>query len=210
MPELSIKPLYSKAYAAYKTHWRFLVPVTLIAAGIQFGLNFLTNQFTQPALTIPSSLISWAINTTVTIGLINIYLKLVDTNTADYPDLYQKFALVGKMLLTSLIYGFIIFLGLIFFIVPGIILSLKYMFYSYYIVDQNLSPIDSLKQSSSLTKGHKSKLFLLALSLFVFNLLGALPALVGLLFTLPISMLIMANTYRELNPKKLATSTAPA
>lgn len=205
MPKLHIKALYQKAFAIFKLHWKFLVPITLLAGVIQYGLNFLTNQFAQPALAIPSSLISMAINTAVSIGLINVYLKLHDTNSADYPDLYTKLRLVGKVILSSLLYGLIITVGLILFIIPGFIFMIKYLFFSYLIVDKDLNPIEALKESSRLTKGHRWQLFLLALSMALLNLLGTLLAFVGLLFTVPISMLVMTQAYRQLNSKPLST-----
>lgn len=201
MSKLKLKTLYQKAFATYKLHWKFLVPITLIAGLIQYGLNFLTNQFTQPALAIPSSLISLAINTTVTVGLINVYLKLHQTNSADYPDLYSKLHLVGKMILVNLLYGLITTVGLILLIVPGLIWALKYMFFPFLIVDKNLNPMEAIKASGRLTKGHYWQLLLLVLSMGLLNTLGALLIFVGLLFTIPISMLVMTQVYKKLSTK---------
>jgi hypothetical protein len=205
MPKLAIKALYQKAFATYKLHWKFLISITFVAGIIQYGLNYLTNQFTQPALAIPFSLISLAINTTITVGLINVYLKLHDTNSADYPDLYSKLHLVGKMILSNLLYGLIITVGLILLIIPGLIWALKYLFFSFLIVDKNLNPVEAIKASGRLTKGHFWQLLLLVFSMGLLNTLGALLAFVGLLFTIPISMLVMTQAYRQLSSKPIST-----
>jgi uncharacterized membrane protein len=208
MPKLQLKVLYQKAFAIYKLHWKFLVIITFGSSLIQYGLNFLTNQFTQPALAIPSSLISLAINTTITVGLINVYLKLHDTNMANYPDLYSKLNLVGKTILANLLYGLIITVGIILLIVPGLIFAIKYLFFSFLVVDKGLNPIEALKQSGRITKGHRWQLLLLALSMALLNLLGTLLVFVGLLFTLPISMLVMTQAYRQLNVKPVPTQAS--
>ncbi len=208
MPKLSIKPLFLKAFAVYKTHWQYLSLITLATFGLQFGLNYLTNQLTHPALVIPFSFISWLVNTLITLGLINFYLKLVATNQPNYKDLYSQVKLVGNIIIGSLIYGLIVLAGLILFIIPGIIFSLKFMFYSYLIIDKGLNPLEAIKKSGQITQGYKWQIFFIALISGLINILGFLPFFVGLIFTIPLTMLVMTYVYKKLNPQKLATPQA--
>ena len=83
-------------------------------------------------------------------------------------------------------------------IIPGIIWGIKFQFFSYFIVDKGLGPIEALKRSSTITKGAKWDLFLFGLLVWLINLLGALCLLVGLFATIPTTGVAMAFVYHKL------------
>jgi uncharacterized membrane protein len=89
-------------------------------------------------------------------------------------------------------------LGFIALIVPGVILAMGLMFVPYIVIDRGLGPIEAMKESWRVTKGHKWQLFLLFLALIGLNILGAIALIVGLLVTIPITMLAAAHAYRTL------------
>jgi len=80
--------------------------------------------------------------------------------------------------------------------VPGIILALAFIFSSYLIVDKGKGPIEAMKESWRITKGHWWKLFLLVLAIIGLNILGFILLLVGLLVTIPVSMIALSHAYR--------------
>jgi len=106
------------------------------------------------------------------------------------------------------------FLGTLLLIVPGIILGIKFMFFSYFIVDKNAGIIESLEKSAELTKGSKTNIFLLALLLWLINAAGALCLGIGLIITMPLSMTAVAYVYRKLHvpepPVATVTGLSPA
>ncbi len=103
-----------------------------------------------------------------------------------------------KYITANILSTIAVVVGLILFIVPGIILGLGLIFASYYVVDYKESPIDALKKSWALTNGHKLTIFALILILIVINVLGALALFIGLLVTMPISMFAVAHVYNVL------------
>lgn len=80
--------------------------------------------------------------------------------------------------------------GLLFLIVPGIYLGLKYQFFGYLIVDRGMGPFEALKESGRLTEGAKTDLFVFWLSLFCGILV--IMIVLGLLIALPIGLLMAA------------------
>jgi uncharacterized membrane protein len=80
---------------------------------------------------------------------------------------------------------FLIILGLIFFIIPGIYLMVRFMFTNQLLIDKDLSIGEAFSQSAQLTKGVKLKLLgfvfvsivVVILSLFAF-LFGIIPAII--------------------------------
>jgi uncharacterized membrane protein len=124
-------------------------------------------------------------------------LKLVDGVKPEFKDLYYITKLFNFMLAT-LIKGFIVIVGLLLFIIPGIIFSIKLQYTEYFIVDKKMDAIDAIKASWEITKGVKGNLFLLGLLLGLINILGFLCLIVGLVITVPLSMVANAYVYRKL------------
>jgi hypothetical protein len=59
-----------------------------------------------------------------------------------------------NLVVGSLIYISFTFLGLLVFIVPGIIIAVRLSFYCFFIVLDDLKPVDALKKSAQVTKGY--------------------------------------------------------
>jgi uncharacterized membrane protein len=86
-------------------------------------------------------------------------------------------------------------------------------FSQYLVIDKNMGPIDAIKKSWSMTKGHTWDLFLLLLVVIVLIAIGAALLGVGLLVTLPISTVAVAYVYRKFSaaePAAPATQPQPA
>lgn len=108
-----------------------------------------------------------------------------------------------KYVLASVLFSFIILIGFIFFIFPGIYLMYKYYFVLYIIVDDpNISIIDAFKRSGAITKGYKIDLFILELSFIGWIFLGILTMGLGMLYVLPYINLAYVNAYKTLSKNK--------
>ena len=128
----------------------------------------------------------------------------LDATTPSSPHFLANLALVRTVstklsVLVSLVKTVAVIVGLILFIVPGIIIGIKLQFASYLVVDKNMGVVDALNKSSEMTKGIKMNLFLFGILLFLINVLGFLALIVGLLVTIPLSMVATAYVYRKLS-----------
>jgi uncharacterized membrane protein len=148
------------------------------------------------------------VNVLVELGLIAFILKAHDdvakVKLADlwYPKAFLPYLAVKIMTTIAVL------IGLVFLIVPGIVLALMFIFATYLVVDTGKGPIEALKESSRITKGHKWGLFVLMLALIGINILGLLALGVGLLISVPVSLLAIAHTYRLLSKASPAPATA--
>jgi uncharacterized membrane protein len=100
-----------------------------------------------------------------------------------------------------------IFVGLPLILAASIILGLGLSFAPYLVVDRGMRPVGSLKESWRITDGNKWRLFLLGLALLGVNILGVLALLVGVLVSIPITLLAVVHAYRFL---QAAAGPAPA
>ncbi len=165
--------------------------------------EFFYNTATTQALLAMGSiyLIFRLLESAYSLGLVRITLDIYDTNMSSYSRLFW-FVKHIKRILTDIaatfIYTFLVGLGLVLFIIPGIILSIGFLFYRHLIVDKDMGVIDALTYSFRLTRGARFKLLGLCLTLSFVNLAGLLLLGIGLLITLPASHLALTYAYRKL------------
>ncbi len=161
----------------------------ILQAVFTFGHNFL--------LLIIVVILRIAVSLIISMGLIKITLEFVDKKKPQLSDLFYTKSLLN-FFLVNLIKGFIVFIGLILLVIPGIIFSIKLQFAEYLVIDKNKSVVDALNGSWEMTKGVKWNLFLFGILLFLINVLGFVLLLVGLLFTVPLTMVAEAFVFRKL------------
>jgi len=142
-------------------------------------------------------------------GFIRIVLDLLSGKPTGIQELFSQYPLFIRFLLGSLLYNIIVFLGLILLIIPGIYLGIRLQFFSYFIVDKGMGPVESIKASFELTRGHELDLFLLGIVAMILNILGALALMLGLLVSIPVTMLALGQAYRDLKGNEAPAAPAP-
>ncbi|MDO8565906.1 MAG: hypothetical protein Q7S04_01835 [Candidatus Moranbacteria bacterium] len=195
-----------------KAHFLFLWMVLGIVCGVAIFLNILSkavgeNSFLGSAVSLGATVLGIILQ----IGLIRIYIDLIDQDKEDHLDtLFSQTGLFWRYLGASILYYAVVVVGFILLIIPGIYFSLKYQFYGYLIIDKNFQPFEALKKSAVMTVGIKWKLLGFSFALVGLNIAGALLLVVGLLVTIPISILAYVYVYRELSKRLEVKSAAPA
>ena len=86
-------------------------------------------------------------------------------------------------------------IGLVGYIIIVTYLSLKTNFFTYFILDKDMGPVEALSESLTRTTGLEFELFIVYALLALLNLIGALLFGVGLLFTIPYSWLVVSVIY---------------
>jgi uncharacterized membrane protein len=138
-----------------------------------------------------------------------VSLDIFDTGRADLSRLKELLPLLPSYFVGKLLYGIAVLVGLILLIIPGFIFAYMFLYVGYLIVDRRLGPIEALQESRVITNGVKIDLFLFSLIVGVINILGAVCFLVGLLVTIPLTLMASAYVYRRLAPRAAATVTNP-
>ena len=156
---------------------------------------------------IPQPPTTWGLITTLASIVVSFFVGLGLTNFAlrahddiasvQISDLWNP-APFWRFVGAEILAGLIIAAGFVLLVVPGIIASVGLGFVPFLIVDRPVGPIDALKESWRITKGHKWQLFLLGLVLVALNFVGVLLLVVGVFVTIPISLLAFVHAYRTL------------
>lgn len=132
-------------------------------------------------------------------------------------SIFYGFQMVWKTLGLSLLTGLLVFLGLILFIVPGVIFVYRYSMSLYILVDDpSKGIVQCMRESGQLMRGNKWRLFKLELSFIGWMLLSGLIAnIIGIaildLWLMPYMYLARAAFYDELlsGPQPDATPLWP-
>jgi uncharacterized membrane protein len=75
---------------------------------------------------------------------------------------------------------------------------MRLQFASYLVIDKKLDLGISINHSFKITKGYLLYIVLTVIVIVLLNILGIIALFIGLLFTIPMSMLIMILLYRSL------------
>ena len=134
-----------------------------------------------------------------------VALDIHDHGKANFSKIPELFPLIWSFIAAKLLYFVIVAVGLILLIVPGLILMYMFLYHSYLIIDKKVGPIEALTQSRAITDGSKWDLFLFSLVLMLINFVGLACLGIGLLISLPVTMMASVYVYRRLN-----SSAAPA
>jgi len=123
------------------------------------------------------------------------FLKVARGTNPEIANLFGGGPYYLRMLGNSILFIIMMYIGFLLCIIPGIIVALMFWPFQYVIVDDSSPPQSALSRAKDLTEGNWGAVFLLALASIGFNILGALACLVGLLFTVPLTILMFSVAY---------------
>ncbi len=213
---VEIGPIFNESWEIFQKNVGPCVLLTLVTAGIwlvtqipgqilQAGVN---QGGLDPAIVFVGLMGVWVLQLVATFliaaGQAICFLKMARGEEVQVGDLFQG----GKFFLRSagstIVYEILKALGLVLCIVPGVFVMLVFWPYMFVIVDRDEGAMESLGTSRELTKDNLATGFLMGLLFFGLNLAGALACLVGLLFSMPLALLMTAVAYLKMSGQKTA------
>ncbi|MEK7556829.1 MAG: hypothetical protein AAB538_02525 [Patescibacteria group bacterium] len=207
--KVKIGDAFRFGWQIFKSNIWFLIGVTLV----QFLLPRLASPFMDTeneAMRFTILVISVGLSMLLSIGAIKIALALVDGKRPEFAELFRHYRFIARYFGLSLIYSVIITAGFVLLIIPGIYWALKYQFAAYFVVDKNLGVFEAFHRSADITRGVKWPLFQFMMVQIPLNLLGFLALGVGLLVTIPVTMLAYGKIYRDLEKGSVPTVAPPS
>ena len=207
MSKFSKKEAVIFGWETFKSNYWFYLGVIATVGIISWLPEYMRSKLPENARLIRNiyQLIGIVLSSVVTLGFIKIILNSVDKKKLQYSELFKNYRFILKYWLAEIIGGLITVAGFFLFIIPGIILAIKFQFIDYFIIDKGQGPIEAIKSSWEITRGIKWELFVFGLLIIGINLLGLLALGVGIIITYPVTTLAQAYVYRKLaksNKKK--------
>ncbi|MFK7850509.1 MAG: DUF4339 domain-containing protein [Akkermansiaceae bacterium] len=203
-----------RAFDLTVTHIGSLIAVALIWLAIAMGMSILfevisaalgltidpnSNQTPAPAAIwygIGSQIAQSLVAAFLTLGATRICLNIVSGKEFSIGMLFGQGDKLIRAFFAQILFGLLIFAGLILLIVPGIYFALRYGMYMNAIVDKNMGIMEAFSYSSRITQNNRLNLFVIALLSILITLAGCIALIVGLLFAYPMIMLTWVIAYR--------------
>jgi hypothetical protein len=127
-------------------------------------------------------------------------LKILNIFEMSQPLMRQAF----KFFLASILYGLIMMLGFILFIVPGIYFAVKYGFVFNILADKDITISEAFKLAGKITEGNIWKLLGLYFVSTLIVLLGIIVLIVGIIPAIMITYMAYFYVYTHLMDKHVA------
>ena len=186
MKQVHIKAAISKGWSHFIRRPWYLLGLTFAALWLFF-------------VSMGNGAIATALSYIVYGGYVALLLRHAAGEHIVFDDLFDvvdrrwiSFAFLG------IIKGFLILLGFACFIIPGIYLTVRWMFAEVLVIDKGLRPLEALKASSALTAGVRGKLFWLLLILALIVLLSTFALIIGAVVAAIVAQFTVLTVYRDL------------
>ena len=117
----------------------------------------------------------------VNYGISYCFLRAARGERLEIPHMFAAFRNYLSAVIACVLTGFIIGLGMLFLIIPGIYFACKLVFVPFLVVDKKLGPIASMQRSWEMTNGHAWTVFWMGLLAIPICFAGILCLIVGII-----------------------------
>ena len=159
------------------------------------GNNMTMSYSTQGLWTLLCLPLSW--------GFAIYFLNLIRNEDIRYERLFDGYKDFVRLFLAGFLVTLAVFIGILLFIVPGIIIAMMFSQTEYILKDdKEISAADAIMKSMRMMEGHKAELFWLIFSFIGWFILACLTLGIGFLFLAPYFNTTMAHYYEDLKAEQ--------
>jgi hypothetical protein len=197
---VSLREAFAFAKKAYKNHFKLLIAsmLTFFASWVLLEIIVIAGQKLGIVLWVVAHMTFFIIFASLEVGFIQICLSLVDGQDVSYSNLYSSLASGSSFLIGQLLYLSIFLVGLVLLIFPGLYWGTQYAMSGFCMVANSTHPIIGFQDSVQISKKSKFSLFIFNIVIVLLNLLGASLLGIGMLLSVPLSVLMKASIFRQL------------
>jgi uncharacterized membrane protein len=184
--------------------------ITAIKTSIDWGIKNIISLIGAVLLWVITIWIPY-LNVGTTIAILTIPIELSKGNTINptfiFDAKYRKF--MGEFFILNGIRSIAITIGFMFFIIPGVVMSIAYSMSNLLLLDKEMGPLEALTKSNKLTYGNKWRMFfsqfaliiVLVIVMYIFGLipvLGSILKIIILILVSPVLLSLQAYFYKTL------------
>ncbi len=207
-----------------KKHSFFFVIFILVGYLVAFSPLILQAIFPEIGQTLFLVLtgVSYVLALLVYIGLVKSALHVSRGEKPTFADLFQNVGMWIPMVVATVLYALLLLIGpyiyfvlgwafsawleaypwllygMILLFIPSVVFAAMFALYPYFIVDKGSGPVEALKKSKEHTHGSKWDVYMLMTAVQFVNFIGVLILGVGLLYTLPMTVIAQVYMYKKL------------
>jgi len=195
----------TKAFSNYDKAWKLstknflpLIAVVIIIAAIDILRGIIEERFSAISL-----IILFLVVLPIGMSTSWTFLKAVRKEKFVVSDMFSVFKRnYWNAVLAGILMSIFIIIGLICFIIPGVILIIRFSFVSYLVIDKKMEAMAAIKESWKMTKGHSWTILGMILLAIPIIMGGLIVLLVGVLFSFVWISAAFAILYHSVSLKK--------
>lgn len=179
------------AWDLFKANVPLLLTTHLTFLVISILLNLISENLQDNGVAVAfMSVFGTAVNWFVSIGIIRVTLGVARGQSVEYMELFSGAPYFVRVAIVNILYGLMVLLGCLLFIVPGIYLAMKYWPAQYFVIDRDMDVMDAFRAAGEFTDGNKGQSLLLSLLSGAVSIVGFLALCVGFIVAYPIITLM--------------------
>lgn len=207
-PKLGVGDALGYAWDKFKNNAVVWIAIVLIAFLIQVALNLIFSvgntgdtdysdgvSFGFSVWGFIGTVVTTIVGYLISAAFVRGALHEVDGHKPAFGSFFQ-FARVGAVIVAGLLVGLATGVGLLLCILPGLVIAFFTWWTMQFVIDQDQDPVSAIKSSFSAISSNAGPLLLLALALFGINVVGALLCGLGLLVSIPLTIIASTYAYR--------------
>lgn len=198
--EISAIEIYKEAWKVFKKAPGYLILAVIIVL-VATSATSLIGELAKDDMVMYTitTIISIGISGVLSLGFIDLVLQVIKTGTVDISRIFNKIELLPSYMIAYIVYIFAVIIGTFALIIPGIFILLKFSMFPYVLASKNnIAPIDSLKRSWNILKGHFLDLIVFILFSIIIFIIGIIPCGMGLIIVIPVIAISYGLFYLEL------------
>ncbi len=139
-----------------------------------------------------------AVSTPPLVGVMVLGLNRSMDQPINPTAIFQHYQYIVPLLIAMVLMYIFLAIGFLLLIIPGIYLAVAYSFTLMLIVDKGLSPWQALETSRKAITKRWFTFFVYMLLIGLINLIASIPLLIGLIWTVPMSIIAFGIIYRNM------------
>ena len=186
---INVQDYIKQGWEMFKAHIGEFVGFTLLI----FAISAISSKFA-----FAGSFLFSAVAAPLYAGFGIVAFKLISGKPLQFADFFNGFNYLLPLFLGGLACGFLVSIGFVLLLIPGIYLAVGYMFTTFLIIDYRMEFWQAMETSRQIITRNWFAFFGFAFALFALNFFGALAFGVGLLVSIPVSACAAAIAYKEI------------
>jgi uncharacterized membrane protein len=178
-----------KGFDIFKKNPGNFIAFILVMFVINLGLGLIP---------VAGSIAALLINPCMYAGLILVARKMDRGESTEFGDFFSGFNYFTQLFVGSLIVGIFVAIGMIFLVIPGIYLAVAWSFFSLFIIFANKEFWPAMEYSRKLINKEWFAFLGFFIILILINLAGAICLGVGLLVTIPATLIAVFAAYDDI------------
>ena len=188
---MKVGEVLSKSWGLFKENAGNLIVLFIVYFAVVFFANVVLGF-------VP--LIGWILSTIVSTvmlaGIYYAYLKVLKGEATNVNDMFSSIKeVLSNLAVMAIIKAVFIPIGFLLLIIPGIYLVVSYLFAELLVIDKKMDAWEALEESRKRITKNWFSYFALLIVLAVINFLGFIPLGLGLIVTVPLSLMAVVVAY---------------